>query len=332
MIQKTNYSKYIGTAWQRRVLMTSLLSLTIGSSAIWAHSPNDAAVNSLPGKIRQAALITYGKVVDIQYRNSEPTKEQPKGVPHTFVTYEVLDVLRGELGEKTLTLRIPGGADGEGGIYMETTAPVFALGQSDVLFVKGGEVEGCQLVDCAEGRFRVVDNQVFNAWGVPVVDALKTLRIGGKPRFDLNVMEMPRPAFQALLKRPESEMAIEKVMKETGLGLAELEKKYEEEAPKSTIVKLGYQATPIRKDITLETKAKPAQKFTAPLTPELFFEAVRTWSKQMGEPTEKVIIADANARFIVADPVVEEMKSPLAPPIQISEEERLEMSKEGGLQ
>ena len=46
MIQKTNYSKYIGTAWQRRVLMTSLLSLTIGSSAIWAHSPNDAAVNS----------------------------------------------------------------------------------------------------------------------------------------------------------------------------------------------------------------------------------------------------------------------------------------------
>lgn len=192
-----------------------ILGMVVINSSAWGHSPNDADEGGLQSKVREASLIMYGQVVDIEYRNSEPTKEQPQGLPHTFVTYQVLEVLRGEVSDKKVILRIPGGADGQGGVYMVSTAPAFALGQTDVLFVKGGEIDDCQLVECVEGRFRIHENQVLNGWGVPVVEARKTLRVGGKPRFDLNVMEIPRPSFKALLERPDMKAYIDRVSRES---------------------------------------------------------------------------------------------------------------------
>ncbi|MBA3964952.1 MAG: hypothetical protein H0X47_04140 [Nitrospirales bacterium] len=192
-----------------------ILGMVVINSSAWGHSPNDAGEGGLQSKVREASLIMYGQVVDIEYRNSEPTKEQPQGLPHTFVTYQVLEVLRGEVSDKKVTLRIPGGSDGQGGVYMVSTAPAFALGQTDVLFIKGGEIDDCQLVECVEGRFRIHENQVLNGWGVPVVEARKTLRVGGKPRFDLNVMEIPRPSFKALLERPDMKAYIDRVSRES---------------------------------------------------------------------------------------------------------------------
>lgn len=296
--------------------------------ATWAHSPNDSEENSFPTKIRQAALIVYGQVVDIQYRNSIPTRIQPKGVPHTFVTYALKDVLRGEAPDKQITLRIPGGADGEGGIYMETTAPVFALGQTDVLFVKGGEIDDCQLVDCVEGRFRVVDNQIYNGWGVPVVKASRTLRMGGKPRFDLNVMELPRPPFQALLQRAELKEFLANYMKENGLDLRKLQAKYEAEAPKVTTVNLGYQARANnRKDVFDGEKAKRMERYGKPLTMEVFFDSIRKFSKRFGPPSTKVVMADAETKFAVPDPRAMEFKPAEPTIVDVSEEERLDRGR-----
>ncbi|MCA9474019.1 MAG: hypothetical protein KC594_18295, partial [Nitrospira sp.] len=64
-----------------------MLGMVAINSSAWGHSPNDAGEAGLQSKVREAGLIMYGTVVDIQYRNSEPTKEQPRGLPHTFVTY-----------------------------------------------------------------------------------------------------------------------------------------------------------------------------------------------------------------------------------------------------
>jgi hypothetical protein len=312
-------------------LVMAVLGLMNVQAPTWAHSPNDTGGEGLQAKVREAGLIMYGQVIDIHYRNSEPTKEQPQGLPHTFVTYRVLEVLRGDVPDKIITLRIPGGADGQGGVYMVTTAPAFARGQTDVLFVKGGEIGDCHLVDCVEGRFRVHDNQVFNGWGVPVVEAHKILRIGGKPRFDLNVMELPRPSFKALLERPGMREHLYRLSNDTGQTLDDLQKRYDREAPKMTTVNLGNQMAPIHKDLVEEPEAEPMETYSAPLTPEVFFEAIREWSRHFGDSQSTFTTANIKERFMVADPEVMPVETIRELEPKISDEERYDVHAKEGL-
>lgn len=309
----------------------TLILMMTASAPAWAHSPHDAGEESLRAKVREAGLIMYGQVVNIRYRNSEPTKEQPQGVPHTFVTYQVLEVLRGEVPDKQVTLRIPGGADGQGGVYMVSTAPVFARGQTDVLFIKGGEIGDCQLVECVEGRFRVHENQVLNGWGVPVVEAHKRLRIGGVPRFDLNVMEMPRPSFKALLQRPDMRKFLDRLRMESRLSLKELQARYHREAPMTTTVNLGNQMKPINKDSSEELEATPMETYGKPLTPKMFFDAIRMWNQQVGDPQSRIMVVQARERFTVPDPEVMALGVSQEPLGKISDEERYDIQSKEGL-
>ncbi len=308
-----------------------MLGMVAINSSAWGHSPNDAGEGGLQSKVREAGLIMYGQVVDIQYRNSEPTKEQPQGLPHTFVTYQVLEVLRGEVPDKKVTLRIPGGADGQGGVYMVSTAPAFALGQTDVVFVKGGEIDDCQLVECVEGRFRIHENQVLNGWGVPVVEAHKTLRVGGKPRFDLNVMEIPRPSFKSLLERPDMKAYIDRVSQESRQSLKDLQARYEREAPKVTTVNLGNQILPIQRDVTEEPEALPMETYGDPLTPDVFFDAIREWNKQVGDPRSPIVMANVKERFEVPDKEVLALEAKDEALPKISDEERYDIHAKEGL-
>ncbi len=302
----------------------AVLAVCSSAWAVLAHSPNDSG--ALPTKVRQSSLILHGEVVDIQYRNSEPTKEQPQGLPHTFVTYRVINTLRGKPPSEKVTLRIPGGADGQGGIYMETTAPVFARRQTDVLFVRGGEIQDCPLVDCVEGRFRVHNNQVFNGWGVPVVDAKEDLRIGGRARFDLNVMDIPRPPFEALLRRPESQKLLR------SQNIEALKARYEKEAPAFYTVNYGVETAPTRGDKIQEQEATPIEEYGKPLSADAFFDAIRTWSDRVGPPRSQVVNANPSQSFRVADPRLEAMKVEREAPSQLSEEERNdEKAREGDL-
>lgn len=272
----------------------------------------------------------YGEVVDIQYRNSEPTKEQPQGLPHTFVTYKVLEVLRGKAPDEMLILRIPGGADGQGGIYMETSTPTFARNQTDVLFIQGGEVQGCPLVACIEGRFRVHNNQVFNAWGVPVVDAKEDLRVGGRPRFELNVMDIPRPSFEALMQRPEARQIIEQESKSTAQSLEALQKRYEQESPEFYTVGYGFESQIVAQDLIKEPEAEPIEKYDSPLSPAAFFESIRNWSDRVGDPKASVVMANPEKRFMIPDPRAVGISVIQTSEAEVSEEERKdEQAKEG---
>jgi hypothetical protein len=94
--------------------LATVSSLLFSSQGAFAHSAAEAQPGGLRDLMGRSAAVAFGKVVDIQYRNSEPTREEPNGVPHTFVTYAIDTVFRGSLPEK-FTLRIPGGADGKGG-------------------------------------------------------------------------------------------------------------------------------------------------------------------------------------------------------------------------
>ncbi|WP_447968997.1 hypothetical protein [Nitrospira sp. M1] len=311
----------------KRTMVAALtcLALTTSSFTAWAHSPNDTAEHKLKSLVGESSLIVYGRVTNIVYKNSEPTKEQPKGIPHTFVTYQIMETLRGKTPDERLTLRIPGGSDGQGGMYLVTSAPAFARGQTDVLFVKGGKETDCPLVECVEGRFRVHENQVFNAWGIPVVDVQKTLRIGGKPRFDLNVMEVPRPSFETLLQRPEIRKQLDMLQRRSSQSLKELRARYEQEAPKYSVVKYGVQMDPSRKDLTENDEASAMTTYDAPLSLDRFIEGIREWSARMGTPQIPIAMANPKERFSVPDPRLMPLDAERALSPKVSNEERYDI-------
>ncbi|MBV5257895.1 hypothetical protein FLX56_05610 [Synechococcus moorigangaii CMS01] len=311
----------------------SLAIVTVGLLGIpnnhgFAHSPTnllntpDAVKTSgLEFLVGESALIILGEVIDVQYRNSQPTREQPQGLPHTFVTYKVQEVFRGKTPGETITLRVPGGTDGSGGIYMETNAPVFARSQTDILFLDDNEGAGCPLVSCVDGRFRVVGDRVFNGWGIPVVEASEKLWIGGRPRFDLNVMELPRPSFELLLKQPETQKLIQQESQRTGQSVAELQRRYEAEAPTSYRIGYGFEAAPTPGDNLNLPEAELMETFGPPLSLSAFTTAIRQWNERVQPPQTAVLSVDPNQPFTVSDPKVDGARA-IATPEQITEEEK----------
>lgn len=299
--------------------LATACSLFLSSQTLMAHSAADAPEGGLRDLVAQSAAVAYGKVVDIQYRNSEPTREEPKGVPHTFVTYEIGKVFRGYLPEK-ITLRVPGGADGSGGAYTETTAPTFARGEADVLFIPGGEPGDCQLVNCVEGRFRVLEDRIYSGFGVPLVGAEKALEFGGKPRFDVNTMEMPRPAFDKVIKQPDAARWIAANQIDSK-GLEELRKKYEAEAPALYRINMNVEGITKADDYSGEAEAEVMKKYREPLITDEFFALIAHFNAELGEPEQKVVLADPKLTFTVKPPVAAAVKEVAATTPKASAEE-----------
>ncbi len=291
---------------QLLVGLATACSLFLFSQTLMAHSAADADAGGLRELMAQSAAVAYGKVVDIEYRNSEATREEPKGVPHTFVTYEIGKVFRGYLPSK-ITLRIPGGADGSGGVYTETTAPTFARGEADVLFIPGGEPGNCQLVNCVEGRFRVIDDRIYSGFGVPLVGAEKSLEFGGKPRFDVNTMELPRPAFDKVIKQPDAARWIAANQIDSK-GLEELRKKYDAEAPALYRIDMNVEGITKADDYSGEAPASVMKVYREPLITNEFFALIEHFNAELGQPEQKVVLANPKLAFTVKPPVTAAVK------------------------
>jgi len=295
--------------------------------AALAHSGIDDKQPDLKTLAAQSALVVYGDVADISYANSRPTEEEPNGVPHTFVTYKVRETLRGQ-AQGTIVLRFIGGADGRGGVYMETTTPVFARGQSDILFIKGGAPDDCPLVACVDGRFRVGGGGVYNGWGVPVVEARKGLVIGGRPDLSLLKMELPRPSFEALAGRPEIKELMGRQF--AGASMDELRKRYEAEAPAQSVV--SYEVSSERGAEDQGVKSPAIRTFGKPMTAADFLAAAKEAIASAPPPRMQVQFADPKAPIIVAPPKPPVFKAAVGEP-KISPEERreLDLDKEGAV-
>jgi hypothetical protein len=300
--------------------LATALAMSLVSQNTFSHSAADADEGGLYALMKQSAAIAYGKVVDIQYRNSEPTREEPRGVPHTFVTYAIGKVLRGSLPER-VTLRIPGGADGRGGAFSVTTAPTFARGEADILFIPGGEPSDCQLVNCVEGRFRVLDDRIYSGFGVPLVSAEKSLEFGGKPRFDVNTMEVPRPTFEGVITQPKIARWLE-ANKVDATGLATLKKKYEAEAPPFHRIDMNVQEAITTDDFTGELAASVMNSYREPLITDEFFALIAHFNEELGEPEDKVVSANHKLRFVVTPPVAAPAIDVAVTPPRMSLEER----------
>ena len=284
----------------RLVALIFMILGLVGSGSILAHSAADSNNEQLQALVKQSDVIFYGEVKEVLYRMSEATKRAPNGIPHTFVRYQIFNTFRGSVSREII-LRFVGGTDGKGGIMMQNNVPTFRKGERDVLLVTGGEFDDCPLVSCVDGRFRVLENRVYNGWGVPVVNVEKNIEMRGKPRYEVNVLEYPRPEFDDLITRPEIQESLKKLTQTK--SLAQLKKEYEAKAPKTIKVTYGFsepvnpqEDNPGRNKSIAKLEILPETRPAIPIS-ELI-ASLRAASQKAGKPRNKVVSADPEKPFL----------------------------------
>jgi hypothetical protein len=119
----------------------------------------------LDAMIEQADLVFRGKVVEVAYRDAEPHQDGARGAPHTFVTYAVSKVMKGVAPGPQVTLRFHGGPLDADRFVMAADNPLFDGGDEDVLLVRDNGASVCPLVNCADGRFRLIQDKVYDELG-----------------------------------------------------------------------------------------------------------------------------------------------------------------------
>ncbi len=118
--------------------------------------------------VEHSEAIVRGRVVAIDYRMSEPG-DGYLVAPHSFITYDIDEVLRGSVDGSTLTLRFLGGYEPSTGRVMLLPGDLyFREGDHDVVFVAGNGTSICPLTGCGLGRFRVVEGKIFSSIGLAV--------------------------------------------------------------------------------------------------------------------------------------------------------------------
>lgn len=135
--------------------------------------------------IREADLIFVGQVVDVSYGMSTGNTQDLESLPHTFVTYQIMRLLKGnpKQNQTKLTLRFLGGRGQEASFMYPANFPLFDMNDQDMIFVKGNTVRSCPLVDCAATRMRLITDLVFNERGQEVV-LTKRQRVGFAKYFE----------------------------------------------------------------------------------------------------------------------------------------------------
>jgi hypothetical protein len=111
-----------------------------------------------PELVNGAEYIVRAKVASVDVRMES---RQGKLVPFTYVTLEVLEVIAGN-PPSPLILRMLGGRTSEGELVVHG-APTFALGDEDVLFVRGNGRSFTPLYALMHGKYRVKKDSATGA-------------------------------------------------------------------------------------------------------------------------------------------------------------------------
>ncbi|MFW2388213.1 MAG: hypothetical protein ACN4G0_07750 [Polyangiales bacterium] len=160
---------------------------TAGAGGTGGELAFEGRVPDLDVAARRAQIVFEGEVIGIEYANAEdngtggsdPDDDDDAGVlPHTFVTYSIIENFTDNHDEPTITLRFMGGVDPESGpdydIFAVAQAPRFDIGDRDILFVTGNTELACPLDRCSRGRFRILQSpresapSVFSEYGQEV--------------------------------------------------------------------------------------------------------------------------------------------------------------------
>lgn len=106
---------------------------------------------SFDSLVEEAEVIAVGTVTAI-----ENTWDADRNVPHTFVTFSNLEVLKGEADQTELTLRFLGGPTPDGTTMQIAGVPQFTPEERAVIFCVGNNHQAVPLVGVWQGVYRVV--------------------------------------------------------------------------------------------------------------------------------------------------------------------------------
>ena len=143
------------------VSLSAAILVALAGSAQAASPEHD---DSLDAQVAKSDLVFVGTVTDVSYAPSVSVGDGPD-IPHTFVTYEVERVLQGRADSKEITLRFIGGRGEKSAFLAVSGQPMFDAGDRDVLMVADNGTSGCPLVNCADGRYRLIQDMVFSEEG-----------------------------------------------------------------------------------------------------------------------------------------------------------------------
>ncbi|KIG09591.1 hypothetical protein [Caballeronia concitans] len=290
-----------------RVHAATAVALTLaGSSLVYAQPP----IPDISELANAAQMVVQSRVSKVEYRMSEAGAQGQPSLPNTIVTYEVLRSVRGD-GPSTMTLRYAGGPDGRGHVYQLSNVPVFQVGDEDVLFVETNGAAACPLVNCGDGRFRVLNGAIYDGTGVPV-QAVRNNKVvtGGAPESAFGKTQYPAPAFDELMKNPEARRLISK----SGLTLEEARNRYQAQAPKT--IELESRSGGDRNPDSAgkgpgQSVSRSAEQQAAiqPMSVDAFVAAVQAVRTNPGKAQSYFRSVDPNARIPAPEP------QPTAPPV-----------------
>ena len=214
----------------RTLLISVAVAAVCVSFEASAHSPMDKGHGGdLAQLVDQSNLVFIGNVERVTYGYAKGSAENEGPIPYTIVTYRIDKVLRGQAPGKEITMRFLGGPDGRGRFLSVTGVPVIQEGDQDLLFVGNTEDPSCPLVFCELGRYRILNDQVFDTYGSAVRAVIKTKVVSrGTPPKEFRTVRFPTPKFDELIRNPE----VAEALKAQNLSPDEARRRYEEGAPK----------------------------------------------------------------------------------------------------
>ncbi len=142
-------------------------ALTASSVSAAVATPEKTTSIATRDLLAQSDLVFSGKVVGVEY------KDYADGLPHTFVTYDVDQVISGRPDGSQVTLRFLGGRQQKGEVirYLEVSeTPEFQLGDTDILFASKNNSSICPLAKCTSGRFRNLDGVLASDDGRAIIE------------------------------------------------------------------------------------------------------------------------------------------------------------------
>lgn len=170
-----------------RLIVFALGCLLVHTATLAHESGSDF----LQGLI-ESDLVFEGSVIGIEYKSALAESGQRRGVPHTFVTFQIDRIFKGSIAggstrdgggtviPTTLTLRFIGGPAGDDIYFHAIGTPLFDIDDHDVLMVKANGRLICPLVRCEHSRYRIIDRFVYNNHGHEIVSTDQAPVLYGK--------------------------------------------------------------------------------------------------------------------------------------------------------
>ncbi|MBD2497922.1 hypothetical protein [Nostoc sp. FACHB-280] len=167
-----------------------IVTLVSGIAVAYANSNSESLITlnqatqkseldqTFKSAVKSSDFIFQGVVTKVEYRMSDASSKGTPQLPYTFVTYKIEKLVKGQNQQEFVTLRFLGGTDRNGNILQVSDVPLFDVGDRDILFVSRNGQSVCPLVECEKGRFRLINQQVFDNFGKPLLLNQEELVLG----------------------------------------------------------------------------------------------------------------------------------------------------------